>query len=159
MDFIRGLVSQALELRQQNGIPVRQPLASLQLNNGLPVGTQHIEQYKNLIKEEINVKVVEEHASIAQNILLDLNITPELKAEGDMREFIRAVQDMRKQKGLQPSDEINLTLEVEKIGQDLLMKFEKEILEKVGGVTRIHFGTGTRGEPVVIDGIKFIVSF
>ena len=41
---------------------------------------------------------------------VNTDITPELKKEGDYRELVRAVQDMRKKEGLTPSDPIALTL-------------------------------------------------
>jgi isoleucyl-tRNA synthetase len=41
---------------------------------------------------------------------LDTEITPELKQEGDYRELVRVIQGIRKEKGLKPSDVIELTL-------------------------------------------------
>ena len=43
-------------------------------------------------------------------MVLDTTITEALQQEGDVRKLIRAVQDMRKEKGLQPSQEITLIL-------------------------------------------------
>ncbi|HEX2241485.1 MAG TPA: class I tRNA ligase family protein, partial [Actinomycetota bacterium] len=44
-------------------------------------------------------------------IALDLDLTPELKAEGIAREVVRAVQDLRKSSGLAVEDRIGLWLE------------------------------------------------
>jgi hypothetical protein len=57
-----------------------------------------------------------------------------LKAEGDYRELVRAVQDLRKSKGLTPSDPIFITLSpsAELLLTPFLEDFKKTVLaEKV----------------------------
>jgi isoleucyl-tRNA synthetase len=44
---------------------------------------------------------------------LDLTITPELEAEGYIRDLIRDIQDQRKAQNLQVTDRINLKLIVQ----------------------------------------------
>ena len=46
-------------------------------------------------------------------VLLDVNVTPELEAEGMARDLIRAVQQARRDAGLQVSDRIELTVGAE----------------------------------------------
>ena len=50
----------------------------------------------NLIKDEINIKEIIFDKNIATDVELDTIITLELKVEGQLREFIRAIQDLRK---------------------------------------------------------------
>lgn len=72
-------------------------------------------------------------------VSIDTTITPELKAEGDVREFIRAVQEMRKQSGLEARDRITLTIQTSDGGEALVSQFKTEIM-KVVGAEEISFG-------------------
>ena len=123
MSKVRDMVSSGLQLRQKAGIPVRQPLASFQINE------QEIDtEYLEIIKDELNVKDVVK----GQEISIDLNITPELKQEGIYREIVRGVQDMRKEIGLIPSDIISLYINTDKTGQEIVNKFLDDMLKTVG---------------------------
>lgn len=124
MKLTRELVERVLFGRQLKKINVRQPLAQLQLGSNyfLP------EEYLNLLKEETNIKEIKKSGNLPlddkwfairrfnQNsqediiMSLDTEITPELKQEGDYRELVRVIQGIRKEKGLKPSDVIELTL-------------------------------------------------
>ncbi len=90
----------------------------------------------------MNVKdvLVDEAVQLAE---LDLEITPELKLEGDYRELIRLVQDMRKEKGLTPQDNISLTLP-EKYA-DIVAKFGDDLKKTVGAKE-----VALKGEEVMI---------
>jgi hypothetical protein len=97
-----------------------------------------------LIKEELNVKDVVEDATLENEVELDINITPELKLEGEYRELVRLIQDMRKEKGLTPQDEISLTLP-EKYAE-IFAKFGED-LKKVVGAREVS----VQGEEVIIS--------
>ncbi|MDC1205532.1 DUF5915 domain-containing protein, partial [Candidatus Pacebacteria bacterium] len=109
-----------------------------------------------LIKDEVNIKEVSFDDSIQNDVELDTTITPELKAEGDAREFIRSVQAMRKKADLQPDDRIVLTIQTSKEGEVFLRQFQDEI-QKTAGATEIVFGDAT-GEVVKAGGHSFTVS-
>ena len=72
-------------------------------------------------------------------VSFDTEITSELKREGEYRELFRSVQDMRKEKGLMPSDIIKLTLSNEY--KETISGFEED-LKKTAGVSEITFGDG-----------------
>jgi valyl-tRNA synthetase len=74
-----------------------------------------------------------------------------------MREFIRAVQDMRKKKGLQPADVVTLTVATDEKGQSILNQFADEI-KKVVGAKDILFAENS-GEEIVIDEVTFVIEF
>jgi len=104
MQMVREVVEKAHALRAEAGIKVRQPLALLKLQ---------VTRYKlqvellDIIADEVNVKKVE-LVDIKSEIELDTNITLELKQEGLMREFVRQIQNLRKQIGLTPNDKIEI---------------------------------------------------
>jgi isoleucyl-tRNA synthetase len=133
METVRSTASKGLEARTLAKINVRQPLKSLKvkaaaLDSGLA----------ELIKDEVNVKEVVFGSAVEKDVELDTNITPELKEEGDVRELIRKIQDMRKEKGLSVGD--RATLIVEENLKDLVTKNEEQI-KKVAGLTGIQFGS------------------
>lgn len=121
MREVRELVSLALEARQRAGIKVRQPLRKLRVNSNQLSGKP---QLLDLIREELNVKEVVMQTGIEGRIDLDTEVTSDLKEEGDMRELLRAIQDMRKEAGLAPKDKAVLVFAGD---TTLLEKFWMEI--------------------------------
>ena len=101
MDLVRDYVNQALSLRAQNKLKIRQPLASITVPS---LGTAV--DFTDILVEELNVKQVLTGESLA----LDCEVTPELKREGLARELVRYIQNARKDAGLQVDDRINLAL-------------------------------------------------
>jgi len=153
MQKVREIVTLGLEARQKAGIKVRQPLASLKLS---AKSYQLEAEYIDLIKDEINVKeiILEPRISnLEPNVVLDIKITPELKEEGDYRELVRAIQDMRKKMGLTPSDLISLSVDTNDIGKKLIQKFEVDLLKTILA-SSIEFGQND-GEKIKIDELVF----
>ncbi len=66
--------------------------------------------YFDLVLDELNVKEIKIDELQEEEVTLDITITEELLREGDVRKLIRAVQDMRKEKGLSPQDIISVTI-------------------------------------------------
>ena len=119
MEQVRALCTQGNALRKKEGLAVRQPLQSFSIDH------TGLEQYYDIIKDELNVKNI-----LQGEIGFDTIITPELKLEGEYRELVRFVQDMRKEKGLEPQDVISLTLP-EKY-QSIIDTFGEELKKTVG---------------------------
>ena len=99
---VRIVASEALMLRQKANTKVRQPLASLSI-----VDSAMNEEFQQILCEEVNVKKIILGAS---ETAIDTELTPELIAEGELRDLDRARNDIRKEKGYLPSDFVQLTI-------------------------------------------------
>ena len=63
-------------------------------------------------------------------VVLDTTITPELKEEGYVREILSKVQNMRKDKGFEVLDKINLYVAENEMLEAIVKKFENEIMKE-----------------------------
>ena len=135
MNIVRSLSSKGLEARMKAKINVRQPLANLksQISNLKDLAPELID----LIKDEVNVKNIVFEGALTTEVELDTTITPELKEEGDVRELIRSIQDLRKEKGLSVGDKVSIT--VPESNRALVEKYGHEI-KKTTGLIDIKVG-------------------
>ena len=117
----RRLVSLALETRSKANNKVRQPLSELKIKN-----TNLSEEFLELIRDELNVKRITVDENLASEVELDTNFTLELIEEGRVRDAIRAIQDIRKEKGLKPGDKMKFVIPVSEEGFFLKHKIEIE---------------------------------
>lgn len=108
MQTVREVVSQGLDQRAQAGVKVRQPLGSVTLNLG-DTADAWVRDFSDIIREELNVKTLE-LAEQGEQVVLDTELTPELKREGLARDVVRQVQQTRKRHDLNVDDRIQLTL-------------------------------------------------
>ena len=124
MAEVRGYVNEALALRAKNGIKIRQPLASVKV----PRNAKSFD-FTPILMEELNVKNVDFGG---EGVEFDFELTPELRAEGLMREIIRHIQTARKKAGLNVDDRIELNFISENTeALDSFKKFEQEISKEV----------------------------
>lgn len=128
MEETRTIVTMGLQARQKAGIPVRQPLNSISIIKFLSVDAE----YQEIIKDEINIKNISFIEGEEEDIVLDTNITDELREEGYYREFVRALQDFRKKNGLNPNDLIDLEIKAGVKEQEFLNKFKNSLIKQVG---------------------------
>ncbi len=138
MEIVRDYVNQGLSLRAKAGLKVRQPLRSV----SVPSFGEHIDFLPILI-DELNVKTVE----LGTEVVIDEQLTPELKREGLMREVIRYVQSARKSAGLNVDDRI--ALELTTTDSDLQMAID-EHLETIHAEALAHAGNPSGYEEVVV---------
>ncbi len=114
MKLVREIVSVGLLKRAEAKIKVRQPISNVRAE----IEINLMQELKAIIADELNAKrvdavvrvsVVSARAHINNPVVVvDTNITPELKLEGEAREIIRAIQEGRKKSGFNVEDRIVL---------------------------------------------------
>jgi isoleucyl-tRNA synthetase len=146
MEETRTVVTAALEARTKANIKVRQPIASVS-GPALPVELQSV------VLEELNAK---EYRVVDTGVVaIDTVLTPELVAEGAVRELMRAVQERRKAEGLAPQDLIILTIATDEAGQTAI-KAHEALLTKTVGAQTVDF-SATEGEEVKVGDFIFTI--
>ncbi|MEK7538533.1 MAG: class I tRNA ligase family protein [Patescibacteria group bacterium] len=156
MTEVRRVVSVALEARAKAGIKVRQPLGKLTIKEE---ALSNKTELLSLIADEVNVKRVVFDKTITQEVLLDTEITLELKSEGRFRDFVRSVQDLRKKEELKPSDMVLLTIATNEDGDVLIRAFEDELKKTaiLREVVLVPLQEVSK-EAIIIDEIPFLIS-
>ncbi len=125
MEQARDICSIALQKRAEAGIKVRQPL------NKLKIKSQKLKtEFADLIKQEVNIKQIIFDSKLKEKIELDTEITPELKEEGMVRDFIRKVQSKRKKGNLTPKDKINVSFGNQEF-KNAVLKNKKQVKKQV----------------------------
>ncbi len=151
MEEVREYVTQGLSLRATAHLKVRQPLASVTVPR---IG--EFVDFEDILKEELNVKTVK----VSDELAIDINLTPELRREGLMREVVRNVQSARKQAGLQVDDHITLGLQTEDATlQKAIDEFKADIAQETLADKVLHteITDGVVSE-VKVEGSRLIVS-
>jgi isoleucyl-tRNA synthetase len=120
----REIISNALALRMEKNdgfgqVKVRQPLSLLVYD-----GEKLDNFYEQIIAEEVNVKSVKN----GKKMKLDKKLTKDLKLEGQTRELIRFVQNLRKKSGLEVDDRIRLVVHNLELPDNLIDLVKAETL-------------------------------
>lgn len=106
MIILRKIAEKAHAKRKEVGVKLRQPLSSLlyklpeRLDNDL----------EKILASEVNVKTIEyeKYSSSEPEVILDTKITQDLADEGEARNLIRQIQQVRKEQGLTLSDKTKI---------------------------------------------------
>jgi isoleucyl-tRNA synthetase len=134
MRTARGIAAEGLKLRAEAGIKVRQPLREFQISNS---EFRKKPEFLELIKEEVNVKEI----IFGKETRLDTMLTPELREEGIMREFIRTIQETRRDLGFSPKDGIRCLVDGDAEMLTILSRHESMIKRETG---MREFGAGKK---------------
>ncbi len=122
MKDVRMIVSDALKLRAKEGVKVRQPLSELTIKS------KKIESsLVDILKEEVNVKSVSFDESISDNLILNTNITEDLRYEGMARDLIRAIQEERKALKLTKQDVVKIKFKNSNLIKEIVERFKEQI--------------------------------
>ncbi|MFW0871241.1 MAG: class I tRNA ligase family protein [Patescibacteria group bacterium] len=161
MARVRELVSRGLEARVSAGLKVRQPLASATLRDelynadeGTMLSDVINEALMQSIREELNVKAIHFDKNTNVPVVLDSELTPELQEEGDFREFVRHIQNMRKDKNCSPKDKIYLHLQMDESGERMVKRYFSE-LEDIAGVSGVDFVDTLDGDTQYANELAF----
>ncbi len=95
-------------------------------------------------------------AEAGHAVALELDLDDELLREGLAREVVRAVQDARKQAGLEVSDRISLELG----GDDELLAAAQEHESYIAGetlATSVGYASDGTGEKATIEGRELLI--
>ncbi len=151
MAKVREVVSLGLELRSSSGIKVRQPLQKLTADSEKFSILVDRENLVELIRDEINVKEII-FAKLEAGPILDTNITPQLEEEGNVREVIRLIQELRKTAALNPKDMIKISISCSENSRNFFDKNIKQfyaganikevVFEDVLGGSSLELSTG-----------------
>lgn len=138
MQLTRDIVRLGLRLRASQGLKVRQPLAELKV-----MGVEELDrQLLVLIQDELNVKTVSlvseikkekgwvTHQENGMTLGLDTEISPSLKEEGLVREIIHALQMMRKDLHLKPSQSVVIYYQSTPELETFIVSHQETFLEK-----------------------------
>lgn len=111
MATAREVITRGLAQRAAASIKVRQPLGQVDV----VVNTRLDDEYVGIIKEELNVKELQQSTGTEINVKLDTKITTNLKQEGQVRDIVRNIQQLRKTADLSVDDRINLRIDSGKL--------------------------------------------
>ena len=120
MILAREIVERVHAQRKEKQIKVRQPLSLLTITSP----TIFSKEVAGIIKDEINIKKLEQKKGKDLKIVLDTTITDELKREGEARDIVRQIQEERKKLGTKLDEKVFVFL------PDWPKEFESEIKRK-----------------------------
>lgn len=126
MEKVRDIVGQALAERAKHGVKVRQPLAKMKLGGAQQLSPEIL----GLLAQEVNVKRIEFDKNLKSAPEIDWVITPDLKEEGNIREAMRRVQELRKTAKFTPADKIAIYVQSEGELGEMIEKNKKMIIEE-----------------------------
>lgn len=124
MELVRNLCQQAHSQRQKACIKIRQPLSTLTICCPVVISEIYLNNLSEIMAQEVNVKKVNISQEKNTKVTLDTNLTPELSAEGEYRDFVRNIQVLRKNQGFEVKDRIKI------IAPSWPKEYESQIIAK-----------------------------
>ncbi|MEK6847256.1 MAG: isoleucine--tRNA ligase [Nanoarchaeota archaeon] len=145
MALARQIVSLALKERDDKKLILRQPLQKIIIK-----GAKIDEKYKEIIADEVNIKEIKFTNGKELSVELDTTITPELEAEGFVREIVRRIQSERKARNMKKEQRIQLKLFVsDKLNTAIVT--HKEFIRGRVGADKLDFVDGKTKNLVFFD--------
>jgi len=124
MTKAREIVEIGHSIRSKIGVKVRQPLAKIYFNYDFK---EEKDQILRIILPELNIEefsdeIIEPEKAKNQDleVIIETKIDERLRRLGDIREVTRAIQSLRKKRGLKPSDMVELFYFGDKEAEDFV---------------------------------------
>jgi isoleucyl-tRNA synthetase len=127
MKSVYKIIEAGLAVRDSEKIGLKWPLSKAIVYNDKELS----KEFNSIIERQLNVKKIEFSKNKEFKVELDLKMTPELEAEGFVREIARNVQDARKKAGLVKENEIELAVIASRDMVNSLVKFRDFLAERV----------------------------
>jgi len=147
MQKVREAVEKGLALRDEAKIKIRQPLISMQIPD-----LKLSEESLDLIKAEVNIKNI----ILGKDYSLNTELSTELKQEGILREIIRAINALRKKKGLTIHDNIKVVYSCENQDVKLAITTYQDEIRK--NTLSLSWTEGSGTDEIKINNEKILVS-
>jgi isoleucyl-tRNA synthetase len=128
MKLVRSIVELGHSERKLQNIPVRQPLANIEV---IGAGKVISDEVSALILDELNIEEIIWNQGEELKIKLDTTLTPELIAKGEARGIIRQIQQARKEVGCGLDEAVDVVL------PDWPKEFEEDIKKKTLAINLI----------------------
>lgn len=105
MEILRKIAELGHAKRKEENIKLRQPLSKITYS-----GTEKLtKELEEILAAELNIKeVLFKEGKGDLKVDLDTNLTPELKEEGEARDLMRQIQQLRKEQNLTLADKTNI---------------------------------------------------
>ena len=126
-EILFSMLEQGLSERDKSKIGLRWPLASATIFSKEKMS----KSVQELIARQLNVKKVISKTGEQIKVELDVNMTPELEAEGYMREVARKIQAERKKAGFVKKQEVPMTIFTDEKTEKMLSENVKQLKERV----------------------------
>ncbi len=127
MGLVQKIAEKGHAQRKEAGIKLRQPLSLLTYEWEARLD----EELERILADELNVKSIEYRKSskAKPEVTLDTKITPKLKEEGEARELIRQIQQLRKEQNMTLKDKTKI------IAPSWPKAFEEQIISQTASVS------------------------
>jgi isoleucyl-tRNA synthetase len=172
MQEARDIVEAVHATRSEAGIKVRQPLSEMQAFTEKSAW-KGSDELKKIILDEVNVRKfntldsLDDYDAYEQtigkkkvgsiSIALNLEITEELKREGWVREFVRHINNMRKEKGFTIHDKATITYSTDNPAmKKTINEFKLNIERQILGT--LEFKEKIKGTEIKIDDAKLTIN-
>jgi len=131
MPLVREIVERGHSFRKAKKIGLRQPLPELKVREFPGFQSGYKAELSALIADELNVKKVTLRGGKGElAVEFNTRLTGELRAEGSARELVREIQALRKKRGLELGDRIEVTYPKTPENESAVKHFEDLIKQK-----------------------------